>query len=68
MKKGLLIGPLDLAACQQREYLKFILFPECHNSFVPNTPFLYPLKTENRKVSGCFQVARVVNLKLVFTD
>ena len=26
------------------------------NSFVPNVPFLYPLKTsENRKVFWCFQ-------------
>ena len=26
------------------------------NPFVPNTPFLYPLKTsENRKIFGCFQ-------------
>ena len=25
------------------------------NPFVPNTPFLYPLKTENLKVFWCFQ-------------
>ena len=23
--------------------------------FVPNAPFLYPMKTENRKVFSCFQ-------------
>ena len=28
----------------------------CANLFVPNAPFLYPLKmSENRKVFGCFQ-------------
>ena len=32
---------------------RFIVF----NPFVPNAPFLYPLKTsENRAVSWCFQV------------
>ena len=25
------------------------------NPFVPNAPFLYPLKTENRKIFWCFQ-------------
>ena len=30
----------------------------CDNPFVPNAPFLYPLKTsENRKVFWCFQAA-----------
>ena len=27
----------------------------CINPYVPNAPFLYPLKTENRKVFWCFQ-------------
>ena len=58
--------------------LDFIFF----NLFIPNAPFLYSLKTsENLTVSWYFQgvekgcigsewikVARVVKLKLVFTD
>ena len=44
---------IKLISCQGKHYSKFI----CLNQFIPNAPFLYPLKTSENLTVFCFHGA-----------